>query len=188
MARALAERTGGRLIVSEFNWPLRGTGVYSPVGAPYESPGKRHNDPSVGELEAGAYLLRYILIAICSGLVERVFWWRLAAFGYGLVDDLNATWRERPAFKVLEVLLLRLEKSTFRERTESPAETATSAIWYRFENDDGTCWWMGYSCSDGCRAGLPVERGTVRDAFGRSLEAASDVDLGPMPVYVDACN
>ncbi|HAS83275.1 MAG TPA: hypothetical protein DCS43_11540 [Verrucomicrobia bacterium] len=183
LARALAERTGGRFIVSEFNWPLRGTGVYSPVGAPYESPGERHNDPSVGEQEAAAYLLRYILIAICSGLVERVFWWRLAALGYGLVDD-NDHCRERPAFKVLEVLLSRLEKSTFTGRTESTCASGGKAIWYRFESASGTNWWMGYTGGDPARAPRPGNEGRAYDAFGLPMEIESEIPLGMLPVYV----
>jgi tRNA A-37 threonylcarbamoyl transferase component Bud32 len=108
-----------RLIVSEVNWPLRGTGVYSPVGSPYVSAEPRRNDPSVSEDEYADYMIRYLLIALCSGMVERVFWWRLVAYGFGLVDDSNETqWRERPAFKMLKVLLEWVGKTTYQSRIE----------------------------------------------------------------------
>jgi hypothetical protein len=188
LARALACRTGERLIVSEFNWPLAGTGVYSPVGAPYVSPGVRRNDPSVSEQEAAACLLRYVLIAICSGLVERVFWWRLAAFGYGLVDDSRDVWRERPAFQVLAVLLARFKDSVFCERVELSASEPVGAegILYRFERADGRAWWMAYTLAGACR--IPVPPGTTQatTAFGEALAIRDgEVELGKMPVYLE---
>lgn len=188
LARALAGRAGDRLIVSEFNWPLAGTGVYSPVGAPYVSPGVRHNDPSVGEQEAAAYLLRYVLIAICSGLVERVFWWRLAAFGYGLVDDSGDQWRERPAYQVLALLLVRLATSVFTARSVvaavSPA--GTEGILYRFEMPDGRPWWMAYTLADVCRIPVPPDVTQATTACGETLSIQNaEVELGMMPVYLD---
>jgi len=188
LARALAGRAGDRLIVTEFNWPLEGTGVYSPVGAPYVSPGVRHNDPSVSEQAAAAYLLRYALIAICSGLVERVFWWRLAAFGYGLVDDSAADWRERPAFQVLAVLLARLQASEFTARSVVAASdpVGTEGILYRFEMPDGRPWWMAYTLAGTCRITLPPGGTRATSAFGESLALdRKGIELGMMPVYLD---
>lgn len=193
LARALARRTGERLIVTEFNWPLSGTGVCSPVGAPYVSPGERRNDPSVNEAEAAAYLLRYVLAAICSGLVERVFWWRLAAFGYGLVDDSDAQhWRKRPAFRALAVLLARLENSVFTGRTIEKGVSPVDAegFLYSFETEDGTPWWMAYTLTEVCRLRMPFGGVHVTDAFGLPLPDAAEntamVDVGMLPVYVNA--
>jgi len=188
LARALASRASDRLIVSEFNWPLAETGVYSPVGAPYVSPGLRHHDPSVSEQEAAAYLLRYLLIAICSGLVERVFWWRLAAFGYGLVDDSAADWRERPAFLVLAVLLPRLETSEFTARSVVAAlsPTGTEGILYRFEMPDGHPWWMAYTRVESCRIPVPPAVTQATTAFGDTLSIQDGkVEVGMMPIYLD---
>ncbi len=186
LARVLAGRAGDRLIVTEFNWPLEGTGVYSPVGAPYVSPGVRHNDPSVSEQESAAYLLRYVLIAICSGLVERVFWWRLAAFGYGLVDDSADDWRERPAFLVLAVLLARLETSVFTARSAAAASpVGTEGILYRFEMPDGRPWWMAYTLAGTCRIPVPPGGTHATTAFGEKLPIQNaEVELGMMPVYL----
>ncbi len=189
LARALSARAGHRLIVTEFNWPLAGTGVYSPVGAPYDSPGPRRNDPSVSETQAAAYLLRYVLTAICSGLVERVFWWQLVARGYGLVDDTDSLqWRERPAFRALSVLLARLENSVFTGRTEEPsvAWPGADGILYRFEDPDGTPWWMAYTLGDHSRIRLPRDGACVRDVFGvqRAGGPADTADLGMLPVYI----
>jgi len=108
-ARALAaasDRCGDRLIISEVNWPLSGTGIYSPVCSPYMHPGQTVGAPNVDEQSAADFMLRYLLITICSGLAERVFWWRLAAHGYGLADDRAPEGiRPRPAFHALAFFL-----------------------------------------------------------------------------------
>jgi hypothetical protein len=78
---------GDRLIVSEVNWPILGTGEFSPVNSPYIIPGSHSNDPSVDEETYADYMIRYYALALCSGLVDDVYWWGLAARGFGLVDD-----------------------------------------------------------------------------------------------------
>ena len=110
-----------RLIVSETNWPILGTGVWSPVNSPYETLDPRQNDPSVSEEDYAAYMARYFLLALASGHVSRVYWWRLAARGFGLIDDTDpAAWRPRPAFHALHVLLEKLGDATFSKKLETP--------------------------------------------------------------------
>ena len=122
-----------RLDVSEVNWPLLGTGEWSPVGSPYVSPGPRNNDPSVNEDQYAAYMIRYLLIALCSGMADRVVWWNLAAHGFGLIDDLPpGDWRPRPAFFALRDFLSNTEGATFMRR-----ETEGETIRYRFSSDSG---------------------------------------------------
>ena len=115
-----------RIIVSETNWPLLGTGVWSPVNSPYETLDPRTNDPSVSEDQYAAYMARYLLLALASGHVSRVYWWRLAARGFGLIDDADpAAWRPRPAFHALHVLLEKLGDATFSKKLETaPGEFA----------------------------------------------------------------
>mgnify|MGYP001765155359 CR=1 FL=1 len=124
LLRAYARTRGfadDRLVVSETNWPLQGTGVWSPVTSPYETLDPRQNDPSVSEEDYAAYLARYLLLALASGHVSRVYWWRLAARGFGLIDDTDpAAWRPRPAFHALHVLLEKLGAATFEKKLETP--------------------------------------------------------------------
>lgn len=128
MARAIARVHPGcdeRVIVSEVNWPLAGTGVWSPVGSPYQSPGPRHNDPSVDEPAYAAYMVRYFLLALCSGMAERVYWWNLAAHGFGLIDDrAEAGWRPRPAYHAFKRLveISRTAEYVSRQPGETPAD------------------------------------------------------------------
>ncbi len=120
MARAIARtslKCDDKLIVSEVNWPLLGSGVYSPVGAPYVSPGVRYNDPSVSEEDYTSFMIRYIAIAVSSGMVERVYWWRMVAHGFGIVDDADLSkLRKRPAYDALKIYLEILGDSVFDSR------------------------------------------------------------------------
>ena len=120
---ALGESFGvpGPVIVSEFNWPLVGQGVWSPVGSPYVSPGVRRNDPSVTEEQAAAYTVRYLLLGLCSGLASEMVFWRLVARGFGAVDDTDpAAWRRRPAFEALRLWYARLSGARFERREDAP--------------------------------------------------------------------
>ena len=113
--------TEDRILISEVNWPLRDTGVWSPVNSPYETRDPRQNDPSVNEADYAAFMARYLLLTLASGHVARVFWWRLAARGFGLLDDTDpAAWRPRPAFTTLQTLLAALGNATFSRRLDTP--------------------------------------------------------------------
>jgi hypothetical protein len=140
LCRAIGRASGvaaDRLIVSEVNWPLLGTGVYSPVGSPYESPGARTNDPSVTERLYAEYMVRYLAIALASGLADEVVWWRLAAHGYGLVDDRapGGEWREREAFAALGLFMRTVGPGRFVGQL--PVEGAAGAHVLRFERGGG---------------------------------------------------
>jgi tRNA A-37 threonylcarbamoyl transferase component Bud32 len=126
LLRAFARAHGfadDRLLVTETNWPLAGVGPWSPVTSPYETLDPRTNDPSVSEDDYAAYMARYLLLAIASGHVSRVYWWRLAARGFGLVDDSDpSAWRPRPAFHALQALLATLGDATFQQRLPAPPD------------------------------------------------------------------
>ena len=110
-----------RLLLTEVNWPLLGTGPWSPVTSPYETLDPRQNDPSVTEDTYAAYMARYLLLTLASGHVQRVYWWRLAARGFGLIDDTDpAAWRPRPAFFALQTLLQKLSGTTFTQKLPTP--------------------------------------------------------------------
>jgi hypothetical protein len=114
--------------ITEFNWPLEGTGRYSPA------PGK----PSVTEEVQANYLVRYFVIGASSGLVERMYWWQLAAPGYGLIDNRMSDWRRRPGYFALQTLVRFVEGSRFEGKTAgAPAEIYN----FRKGSDDfAVCW------------------------------------------------
>ena len=101
---------GRELWISEVNWPLEGAGPYSPA------PGK----PCVSEDRQADYLVRYFVLCLASGLVRRVYWWQLAAPGYGLVDNRERAWRKRPAFDAFRTLAREIEGSLFTGKVAHP--------------------------------------------------------------------
>jgi hypothetical protein len=184
IARAIAEWSPvceGRAIVSEVNWPLKGGGVYSPVGAPYESPGRRFNDPSVTEEEYSDYMVRYLMIAICSGMIDRVYWWSLIARGFGLVDNADShSWRKRPAFDAIKWFLAVLADSTFVGRITCGEGVHV----FLFEQQAGTKMAVGYSHPGGRRVDLPFGCDSILDSTGRFAQVAGrSVQLSGSPLY-----
>lgn len=123
LARAMARvhpACAERLIISEVNWPLKNTGIWSPVGSPYQSPGARCNDPSVDEETYACFMRKYLLMALCSGMADQVYWWNLAAHGFGLIDDRDPNgWRPRPAFHEFHKLVEEMRGSTFVHRKKT---------------------------------------------------------------------
>lgn len=186
LGRAIAETSSAcepRFIVSETNWPLRGTGVYSPVGSPYVMPGPRRVDPSVSEEEYGDFMIRYWVVALASGMVDRVYWWRLAAHGYGLVDDRagDGAWRIRPAYLQMREFLLRFGHSTFRGR--SIREDGSRVYW--FQNPEGRFDAVFYTTGMPGRRPLPFTGGQLTDGWGQPLDpaAADGVEWSGHPRY-----
>jgi len=116
------------LWITEFNWPLIGTGKYSPAS------GK----PNVSEREQADYLVRYYLLGSASGYVQKIFWWQLVAPGYGLIDNRENQWRKRPSYFAFKTLIGQLKESIFTHRIPHP-----SANIFFFEKHGRTfavCW------------------------------------------------
>lgn len=85
------------LWITEFNWPLEGTGEFAPT-SPKEC---------VSEEAAARFLTEYVRMALSTGAVDRLYWWQLVAPGYGLVDSRNGL-RRRPAFAAMAALIAAL--------------------------------------------------------------------------------
>ncbi len=187
LARGSAGRCADRLIVSEVNWPLLGTGVWSPVGAPYTSPGPRRNDPSVSESDYADYLTRYLLLATCSGLVQQTVVWRLAAHGFGLVDDQPAEhWRRRPAFEALRVLNQTLGGGHFLRRLPVPGADPRHTYLLACATAANTPVLVGWSHGNPVQIDVPPAFGCAQDAQGEPVTLPSDrrLTLGSRPVYL----
>ena len=73
--------------------------------------------PRVSEEDYAKFMCRYLLLAVASGHVSRVYWWRLVHRGFGLVDDSDPeNPRPRPAFFALKNLLAQLAGARFERR------------------------------------------------------------------------
>ena len=158
-----------RVIVSEVNWPLLGTGPWSPVNSPYDSPGPRENDPSVDEESYANHMVRYLLLALCSGFADRVYWWKLAAQGFGLIDDPeDGPRRRRPAYDAFRRLLETLGQARFMAREPSEDE---SVIQLRFKDPVCTVAWT--------TGEAPVALPGPRESLDGPV-----TELGSAPVYL----
>jgi hypothetical protein len=135
-----SSRKGKELWITEFNWPLKGTGKYSPAS------GK----PNVTEEQQANFLVRYYILALSTGLVKRIYWWQLVAPGYGLIDNRRSQWRKRPSFWAFKVLKERLNNSVF---VKKEANTEAEIFIFRKNNTKfAVCWTrkgnLFYSFSD----------------------------------------
>jgi hypothetical protein len=174
LLKAIAEtarNSSGRCWVTEVNWPLR-EGPHSPAG----------KSVSVEEGPQADYLVRYFLLALGTGLVERVFWWQMVARGYGLVDPVDPTHlRKRPSFLAFRTMLRELDGA----RLEAVLPAPEPARLYRFRRPDGREVVVGWSVNGVARVALP---GLAKSVIGRDGEelpapAGDEVELTPSPRY-----
>jgi hypothetical protein len=187
LGRAVARVAGvERFVVTEVNWPIRGTGAHAPIHAPYFPPWRHAGDTGEDEDRYADYLLRYLCLAIGSGMVERVYWWRLAAHGFGLVDDADpAALRPRPAYAMLRRFLALLGDSTLVS-ARLPAQRGARHGRYRFafRRADGEV--VALSYAHGPALPFPADEacGAVEDAFGAAV--AAPAQLSGRPFYLRA--
>ena len=173
LLRAIAEigrNSSERCWITEVNWPLW-EGPHSPAG----------KTVSVGEEEQADYLVRYYLLTLGTGLVERVYWWRLIARGYGLIAPASdGSLRRRPSWYAMQTMIRHLEGATFI----GPLPAPDGAYLYRFTRDsDETV--VGWSISPGARAVLPRPAVEAVSRDGEVLPPLDgpEIELGPSPVY-----
>jgi len=98
--------TNPRLLITEVNWPLKGTAPYAPTS----------DTECVSEQEYEDYMVAYHKIALETQMVETVYWHQLIAPGYGLVDNRDGRLQRREAFgryqRMLQEALKGRPKST----------------------------------------------------------------------------
>ncbi len=152
------------------NWPLW-EGPHSPAG----------RDVAVDEQTQADYLARYYLLALGTGLVERVYWWQLAARGYGLLDPGEDGCRRRPSFHALKTLARELEGSLCLGALPSSPPVRL----YGFRDGDGGELVAGWSTAGASRASLPRPAVTIIERDGRERPAAGgrEVELTGSPRY-----
>jgi len=174
MGRAIAGRFDvPGFYVTETNWPLTGPGEYSPVQGHVSYAGQAQSRLAVDEQTYAAYMVRYLLISLCSGFCERVWWWNLASRGFGLVDDRDG-WRRRPGWRALAFFHSLLGHAVFE----------------RHEERDGTIWFHFDKCTV-VYARTPVEislPGGVTACHGlsgepRAVPASGRMQVDGDPVY-----
>jgi len=172
LLRAIVDssRHKGRDIwITEVNWPLEGTGKYSPAA------GK----PNVSEEEQANYLVRYFVICLASGNIQRIYWWQLVAPGYGLIDSRNLPWRKRPGFSAFKTMVRFLDKSLFTSKFRD--KRAEVFLFRRGEESFAVCWTKGQAIEHNFLK--PVKRVLSRD--GKELSFHPErIRIEESPKYV----
>ena len=151
------------------NWPLQGTGKYSPVSG----------EPNVSEDEQADYLVRYYILALVSGFVERVYWWQLLAPGYGLIDSREGKWRKRPSFYAMKAMVSFLDDSIFQGCF---AETdAKIFIFVKNKN----VFAVGWTTGEALEYTFPGRLLKVLDRSGKQLPVSGNkLQLDSSPKYI----
>lgn len=173
LGRAIAEIHGlDGFYVTEVNWPLVGSGEYSPVQSAYALPGRPEHPLHVDEATSAAYMIRYFLATLCGGGAARVWWWRLAGHGIGLVDDLGG-FRPRAGWRAFATWHRLVAPATF-----TGLETHGTVRVYRF--DRGVIVWSPEPAE--WRPDFPPA--TVLDLEGAPVPAAAALRIDRRPLYV----
>lgn len=157
--------------LTEFNWPLKGAGKFSPAGA------------HVATDEAGQarYLVLYDLTAAATGQVASTFWWQLAARGYGLLDD-DGSWTERRAYRAFGTLLARTRGWEVRALPEG-SRPLCGFLLRRGAESGAVLYTAG--ATHRLNPALPVQEAT--DLLGHSLPTR-DLAAGADPIYLSFGN
>lgn len=163
-----------KVVISEVNWPLKGSGIWSPVSCPYQTKDQPEHPVAQTAQDYAEFMIRYLVLTVCSGHVDQVFWWRLSAHGYGIVDDLN-NFSPRPAFHALRFFMSLLGNATFLKRLETDEDS------YLLEfSAAGKRVMMGWRVTG--NSPLP-QVGAIEQAWGISGEQLQRYALTPSPTY-----
>lgn len=121
------------LWITEVNWPLKDTGSYKPTS----------NKESVSIEDYASFMVRYHILAFASGVVDRLYWWQLAAKGYGLIDHI--TMSKSRAFYAYKFMLSMLKNVKFLSLEE--INGVYSAKFYNKKLGEVDVYWCN-SCED----------------------------------------
>jgi hypothetical protein len=154
--------------LSELNWPLEGTGKYSPAS------GK----PMVSQEAQADYLVRYYILGLASGLVDRIYWWQLAAPGYGLVDTRETPVRKRPSFRAFKTMTAILAGAEFVRREKL---NGGNVFYFRKGGTEFAVAWTNGPAFDWDPDRAPS---AVFDRDGRTLETTPAVRVDGSPKYI----
>jgi len=158
------------LWITEVNWPLQGTGPYSPASG----------RPNVTEDEQADYLVRYHVLCLSGGYIDRVYWWQLIAPGYGLADSREDALRRRPAFLAYKTMVEQLEGAVFLGR--EPSAWAEIFHFERGPDRLAVCWTPSRPRT--YDFGRAVRRVIDRDGREIKPSSSSGLQLEGSPGYV----
>lgn len=181
LLRAIARTssaTDDRVVISEVNWPIENTDVWSPIVCPYVTARWQKRPSGESETNYAYYLLRYLAITICSGHVDQVFWWQLSAKGYGLVDDQNE-FKRRPAFHALRFFLSFIKDASFERRHRTEESNDNNEVYYLEFSKENVRFMMAWSTAE---IPQPITM-SIAHAWNYLGEPVTSPQLSNAPIY-----
>ena len=170
-----ASRHGDRPCwITEVNWPLP-EGPHSPAG----------REVVVDEESQANYLVRYYLLTLGTGLIERVYWWQLVARGYGLAHRKGESMVYRPSYRAFQHMAQRLSDGELR-RLDVPGDR--QVYLYLLTRRDGSEVAIAWSVGDtGERLRLPRPASAVFSRDGNRIAGPTEpeVNVTPSPTYYE---
>lgn len=157
--------------ITETNWPLAVPGEYSPTSMTESVDPEKYAD----------YMTRYFLLSITTGAVDRIFWWQVAAHGYGMIDDIDGKWERRPAWHAFRTMTSILSGATLVEMGSEPGVRELT-----FETGDRQKVTVSWSTNRAVeRKPLFTVSGIMnRDGKSLPIPRSGTVLLGPSPIYI----
>ena len=114
----LSPKSSNEIIITETNWPITGTAPYAPTS----------EKECVSLEDYALYIVQYYLLALSTGMVEKVYWHQLVAAGYGLVDERDG--KKYPAFEAFITMTKLIDKAKLIE-----FDFSNDIKYMRFEKD-----------------------------------------------------
>jgi hypothetical protein len=146
--------------ITEFNWPLSGTGDYKPTS----------DQEAVSEYLHASYSVRYALLALGSNQTSKIYYWQLFASGYGLIDHL--TLKPKPAFMAYQTVIEMFQDAKNLKLTK----TNEKCYSLKSQNNTQALW-----CIEDTQI-KPTEQSNMEyyDMFGSQIQNPM---LGVAPIY-----
>ncbi len=91
---SLSPKTENKIVITETNWPISKTAPYAPTS----------EKECVKPDEYALYMVQYYLLALSTGMVEKIYWHQLIAPGYGLIDNRDGI-KKYPAFYAFKTMI-----------------------------------------------------------------------------------
>ncbi len=116
---SLSPKSSNKIIVTETNWPISNTAPYAPTS----------EKECVSLEDYALYMVQYYLLALSTGMIEKVYWHQLIAPGYGLIDNRDGI-EKYPAFEAYKTMVDLLKDSKLIS-----FDFSKEVRYMKFEND-----------------------------------------------------
>lgn len=170
--RSITDATLGENVpfwITETNYPLKTENLeYCPTS----------QTEAITEDLYASYMVRYYLIALFSGFVERIYWWQIAAHGYGLIDNINGSWRRRRAYYAFSFMKESVKNAMLKKKTIDKDHYN-----FHLKKEDGSGIIIAWSLKKEMKLKIDMEIDSVFDITGNEI-SKERIILSNDPIYI----